>query len=64
MAWIPPSGKKILHSYEQDAKDLIAKWLPIPIDQYFDFDAGCPPQDYTQDKSLFIKSYQFEEDVA
>ena len=45
-----------------DAKDLVVKWLPTPVGHYFE--AGCPPQDYTQDEDLFIKTYQFDEDVS
>ena len=46
----------------KDAADLVVKWLLLPVAAYFL--AGCPPQDYTQDESLFIKSYQFDEDVG
>jgi hypothetical protein len=46
----------------QDAEDLVVKWLLIPVGDYLG--GGSPPQDYTQDQSLMIKSWQFDHDVA
>ena len=45
-----------------DTEDLVIKWLSIPVLDYLL--AGSPPQDYSQDDSLFIKSYQFDSDVG
>ena len=46
----------------QDAEDLVMKWLLVPVEEYLR--GGSPPQDYTQDQSLYIKSYQFDHDVG
>lgn len=46
----------------RDAEELLCKWLTLPVGHYLQ--AGSPQQDYTQDESLFIKSYQFDNDVG
>jgi hypothetical protein len=46
----------------QDAEDLVVKWLSVPVGIYLE--SGSPPQDYTLDQSCFIKSWQFNHDVA
>ena len=46
----------------QNGEDLVVKWLLIPVGDYLR--GGSPPQDYTQDQSLFIKSWQFDHDVG
>ena len=56
--WIP----KFSLPTTLDAEDLVIKWLMVPVEEYLR--NGSPPQDYTQDQSLFIKSYQFDHDVA
>ena len=45
-----------------NAEDLVVKWLTIPVGHYLA--VGSPLQDYTQEKNLFIKSYQFDNDVG
>lgn len=45
-----------------DAEDLVVKWLSIPVGDYLL--AGSPLQEYTQDNSLFIKSWQFDADMG
>ena len=46
----------------RDAEDLVVKWLSVPVGSYLR--GGLPPQDYTQDPGLMIKSWQFDPDVA
>jgi hypothetical protein len=38
------------------------KWLLVPAEEYLR--NGSLPQDYTQDQSLYCKSYQFDHDIA
>ena len=46
----------------RDAEDLVVKWLSVPVGSYLC--GGSPPQDYTQDPGLVIKSWQFDHAVA
>jgi hypothetical protein len=46
----------------QDAENMVIKWLQVPVGDYLR--RGSPPQDYTQDECGFIKSWQFDHDVA
>ena len=45
-----------------DTEDLVIKWLSLPVQNYLL--AGSPLQDYSQDDSLFYKSFQFDSDVG
>ena len=56
--WSP----KFMLPTTSDAEDLVVKWLTIPVGHYLAVDSS--PQDYTQEKNLFIKSYQFDNDVG
>ena len=46
----------------QDAEDLAVKWLDVPVGEYLR--RGSPPQDYTQEQDLFLKSFSWDHDVA
>ena len=46
----------------QDGADLTVKWLTVPVREYLL--SGGPAEDYTQDQSLFIKSYTWDHDVG
>ena len=45
-----------------DAENLVVKWLLVPVGEYLR--SGSPPQDYSQDESLYLKSWQFDHDIA
>ena len=45
-----------------DIELLVVKWLVCSVLEYLL--AGSPAMDYTQDKSLYVKSFQFDIDVA
>ena len=45
-----------------DAADMVIKWLSIPVGDYLK--QGSPVMDYTQDASLFIKTFQGDVDVG
>ena len=45
-----------------DAADMVVKWLSIPVGDYLA--QGSPVMDYTQDASVFTKTYQGDVDVG
>ena len=46
----------------QDMADLVVKWLSCAVGEYLEL--GSPIQDYTQDATTFIKSFQADIDVG
>lgn len=56
--WAPRFGLPML----PDVEDIVVKWLSVPLLTYVL--SGSPPQDYTQDESLYIKSYGFDNDCG
>jgi hypothetical protein len=56
--WVP----KFALPTTLDAENLVVKWLLVPVSEYLR--GGSKPQDYTQDQDLFIKSWQYDHDVA
>ena len=45
-----------------DLEEMVVKWLSMPVGSYLK--NGCPDEDYTQDASRFIKSWQADIDVG
>jgi hypothetical protein len=58
MLWVP----KFPLPGTQDAANQVVKWLTMPVGQYLK--VGSPPQDYSQDQDLYIKSFSFDHDVV
>lgn len=45
-----------------DLEEMVVKWLSMPVGTYLK--KGCPDEDYSQDTSVFIKSWQADIDVG
>jgi hypothetical protein len=45
-----------------DLEEIVVRWLSVPVGTYLLM--GCPSQDYTQDATSFIKSWQVDIDVG
>ena len=45
-----------------DLQEITVKWLSVPVDTYLKM--GSPDQDYTQEATTFIKSWQIDIDVG
>jgi hypothetical protein len=45
-----------------DLEEIVVRWLSVPVGTYLLM--GCPDQDYTQDATNFIKTWQSDIDVS